>query len=174
MESGILRVSDPCYYFDVWCSGQLENARKGKWKAVIEKLSPEQTKWGERVASLLVFHAGAADVPFSFASWKEAPFEVGVDSGQAGVFDLAYYRNDAVVKENDYGSYPWDCDGPFYSACGSHTLSEKQAGCLSHGAVSSSGYGDGGYRAYYAEEGGEVVAVRIVFIDEDEGEKESA
>ena len=35
--SGRLAVSDPCYDEDVWCRGELENAKNGYWLAFADE-----------------------------------------------------------------------------------------------------------------------------------------
>ena len=45
-----LRVSDPCYSPDVWCSGVLD-AKPGTWEAAVLQFTNEQTGgWGVRNA----------------------------------------------------------------------------------------------------------------------------
>lgn len=143
-ESGDLRVSDPCYDTGVWCAGVVNHCRTGKWLASVRK--QDCGDWGRRNASLIVTHeqGGSGDE-------ETAPFEVGVDSGQAGVFD-----------NRSYG------DATYESWC-RLTLSGVQAGSQRHGAVSSSGFGDGGYTATLRRDSkGECFYIRIDFITEDE------
>ncbi len=171
-QSGSFRISDPCYDTNVWCSGQINGVKLGTWHAFVER-HDGGVSWGERIARLVVFAEGHN--PSVEMDWQAVDFEVGVDSGQAGIFDLASYRCDDAITQADFGETAWECQGAFYSACGSHTLSERSAGCLHCGAVASSGYGDGSYLAETACVGGEIVAVRITFIgdsDEDEDEDE--
>lgn len=60
-------------------------------------------------------------------------------------------------------------DDLWYSSCCDLTLSEIGAGVIPGGAVSSSGYGDGGYVASIStDDNSEIVAIRIVFISEDD------
>lgn len=72
------------------------------------------------------------------AGWSTALFEVGVDSGQAGFFD------DAVFAVHNGGYDEAFCDKAY-----DITLSNKKAGVMLNGVVSSSGYGDGGYECTY-------------------------
>src|SRR5690606_25054488 len=95
---------------------------------------------------------------------KACDFVVGVDSGQAGVFDFAVYKDDESAK----GKSNFIEDEPWYSTCCDQTLSDQQAGVIEGGAVSSSGYGDGLYTAYYAIDANkEVVAIKIVFMEDE-------
>ncbi len=47
-SSDVLRITDPCYDKNVWCTGTLKNCKVGKWSAFI-KYSFEGA-WGTRVA----------------------------------------------------------------------------------------------------------------------------
>lgn len=179
VTSGTLRVSDPCYETSTWCSGQVEGARTGKWTAFVKR--GELEDWGLRVAELAVFSGRLS--PKSRLNWNPVKFEVGVDSGQAGIFDLAHYRNKMSVTPADFPSrteenaWVFDRlkDDPFYAACCAHTSCIAGAGVLRFGAVSSSGIGDGGYDAFVARnDKGEVVAVKIEFLQEDEEEASDA
>ena len=143
-----MRVSDPCYTPDVWCTGVL-NAKAGTWDAAALILDNEATGgWGERVAALAVKHGdcpiplsvetinSVVESPFPMESqdWKIADFEVGVDSGQAG-----FYDEDNFVSHNGGQNDDW------YDRMCNITLSREKAGTFSDGVVSRSGYGDGGY-----------------------------
>ena len=76
---------------------------------------------------------------------REELFKVGVDSGQAGVFDKPFYRAGA-----DAGQIPSeDALEAWYNSCCNQTLhTDHYAGVIPHGVVSNSGYGDGGYICY--------------------------
>lgn len=97
--------------------------------------------------------------------WETCEFIVGVDSGQAGIFDHQIYRVDeSVIGETEF--MPED---KWYSSCCDQTLGELGAGVINGGVVSSSGFGDGGYEAFIAKNAeGKVIAVQIVFITEED------
>src|SRR5690606_29750857 len=95
VTSGTLVVSDPCYGRDVWCQGQLDGVKCGAWQARVARV--EETGWGTRNTELLVHLAG--ETLWSAGSWTEAPFQVGVDSGRAGFWDLPSYG----WGEGEYG-----------------------------------------------------------------------
>ena len=172
-----LRVSDPCYSPDVWCSGVLD-AKPGTWEAAVLQFTNEQTGgWGVRNAIIAVKHA---DMKQQFdtdiinktnglnkpAGWHAALFEVGVDSGQAGFFD------DARFKKHNGGD-----DESFYEKACDTTLSRMQAGVIDEGAVCNSGYGDGGYVCIFHnsnDEDGLVDFAYIIFICEYEDEEDVA
>lgn len=90
--------------------------------------------------------------------WQLADIDVGVDSGQAGFFDVAQYALSVSTEENEK---------PFYDSVCNLTLDDKSFGTLHFGTVSSSGYGDGGYNCYFRRNDlGEVIEAVIVFIAE--------
>lgn len=165
--SGELIVSDPCYEPGTWCMGRLKNMRPGRWNAAAS--IADMGVWGERVSHLSVWHE---DAPESDAlTVLEADFTVGVDSGQAGFFDAAHYRDPSVIEPVPAQTWS-DGESVWYDRCCELTLSPSQAGVLPFGAVSSSGFGDGGYACFCAANAlGEVLRAEIVFITEDEWEE---
>ena len=59
----------------------------------------------------------------------------------------------------------------FYGKVCDLTLSDMQAGTIIGGVVSSSGFGDGGYKASLGKNAaGETVAIEITFIEEGDGQ----
>ncbi len=140
-ESGTLRVTDPCYEPGTWCAGSIGDCRTGEWAAVITR--QDYGDWGRRVRRLTVAHTdgGTGDE-------QQAKFEVGVDSGQAGVFDAAQFTT------RDYDRW---------------CRLSNPAGAQRHGVVSSSGFGDGGYACTYRRDAdGKCFEISITFIDEEE------
>jgi len=188
--SGRFAISDPCYDTDTWCRGELEGVRKGIWLAYVEVTNDE--KYGERVAELKVVHASYAhfsNTDFNdYMDYHLATFGVGVDSGQAGIFDVKHYRDDSVFcpdKIPNFGILGNEAGEKWYGFCCDATLhTEHSGGTISFGAVSRSGFGDGSYPCdYYRVDDGEnegvseIVKVSIIFIweddeDEDGGEDE--
>lgn len=79
-------VSDPCYGLGTWCQGVLENVLPGKYDCNVEY--SDEGDWGTRVSAIEVTHVDYDRCVFSEELEK---FEVGVDSGQAGIFDYEYY-----------------------------------------------------------------------------------
>ncbi len=154
-----VRVSDPCYGTDVWCAGTLDNVREGLYNVEVEM--SDKGMWGDRVKSLTVVNASYNK--FLIFN-KTAAFEVGVDSGQAGIYDEDYY--------NQYHTED-GCDDNWYDEVCKLTLSSEQFGTKDGKCVvSSSGYGDGCYICELVVDGGEVVAIRITFIEEEEYDEE--
>lgn len=170
LTGSVLRVSDPCYNRDVWCCGTIDKCRPGVWEAAV--LKTDEGDWGERIAVLAVryrdggpkFNAINRAMCNATKAWHECPFEVGVDSGQAGFFDEAHYRDDTVIsktitEQSGIGDL-------WYRHCCDVTLTRLSAGIIPYGVVSSSGYGDGGYTAIkHLDRNGRVDFAFIVFID---------
>jgi hypothetical protein len=162
-------VSDPCYSLGTWCQGVLENVKSGIWDAYL-KMSDEGD-WGLRVAELITVNS---------EHYKEHPaimdehqeFEVGVDSGCAGIFDYDYYAKYHKEDEIDEEWYDIIICKQFFPT---HDQSgwEKSIFTESNGVVSNSGYGDGGYDCYVARnDEGEIIGIRIIYISEEEVNKE--
>ncbi|MED1666028.1 DUF4241 domain-containing protein [Brevibacillus laterosporus] len=160
ITSGTLVVSDPCYECQQGISGIVEEAAIGTWIGIIDQI--DTGDWGERCAYVCAYHK-SIDIE-QVTNWEACDFIVGVDSGQAGIFEHQIYRvDDSVIGETKF--MPED---RWYSSCCDQTLGEPKAGVINGGVVSSSGFGDGGYEAFIAKNAeGKVIAVQIVFITEE-------
>ncbi len=167
----VMRVSDPCYDRSVWCSGTVETCKVGTWEAAV--LKADEGDWGVRNTVLAARFAEGGPkfevidtvVPKPNGAWHICDFEVGVDSGQAGLFDERHYHDDTIFG---IAPDPSAEEGElWYDTCCNVTLSSMSAGVIPHGVVSSSGYGDGGYVAVkHLSRSGEIDFVFIVFIDD--------
>lgn len=172
MTSQTMRVSDPCYDRDVWCCGTFGKCKTGTWEAGV--LKTDMGDWGVRCAVLAVRHKETGPdysvirqrkVYQMKDGWLEQPIDVGVDSGQAGFYDEAFYQDNSIFKgmpepEHDYGDlwYNHACD---------ITLSEMSAGVMPYGVVSSSGFGDGSYVCYtHKGSDGEIDFAFVIFMDQ--------
>lgn len=155
-------VSDPCYGLNTWCQGVIENVKPGTYDCFVEY--SDEGDWGERVSAIEVRHA-YYDRPRDF---YPEDFEVGVDSGQAGIFDYEYYE----MYHTDR-SYKHHVNSGWYDKVCNITLAREQAGIIHNlGFVSSSGYGDGGYTCWTARDNdGKVIAIRVEYITEDEDDE---
>jgi hypothetical protein len=181
-ESGTLVISDPCYELNTWCSGQLENCKKGIWRAIAGYSDDEG-----RISSLICYHS---DIKLNENDLRNrAKFTVGVDSGQAGAFDLKYYNDSTIIPKDfifEYKDYyyphnnsnnesvpvmsKWN-DEDWYGMCCVTTLGvDHQAGVIPFGVVSRSGWGDGSYDCKYQTKNGEIVAIIINYMEYDEEE----
>ena len=151
-------VSDPCYGMNTWCQGVVENVMPGIYNCAVAY--SDEGDWGVRVAEIDVMHQDAR------MYWLEAAdVTVGVDSGQAGIFDYEYYAKHHTEHDVEDGWYDKVC---------AITLADESAGTVDDsGLVSSSGYGDGCYGCYLAKTAdGLVVGLKVVYIYEDEDEDE--
>ena len=163
--SGRLIVTDPCYSEDLWCCNALETVRNGTWNAHVVYDGDSSYP---HVICLIVEHESAESLP---AIMEDAPFSVGVDSGQAGFFDAGHYRDDRIIDPN---RTPTEHADLWYDHCCQITLARQQAGVLPYGAVSSSGYGDGCYDCFYQRDAfGYIVRAEILFIDAEAEDSEA-
>ncbi len=160
-------VTDPCYSDPTWCQKKFDNVLPGEW---VVSMIYDELGGSNRNAELVLHHK-------DYQSSKGLSFDwfgdFGVDSGQAGVFDAASYRDDSAaesmqVPEVDFTLPIRDQDGDqWYEKICKFTLAEDGWGAYASGAVSSSGWGDGMYPVYGAEnEDGKIVALQLVFIDQ--------
>lgn len=161
ITSNVLVVSDPCYKPGTWCMGQISDAQPGIWTAQIGIYQSEQ--FGKRVAYVAAFHEDCPNI--DSLDRHEADFEVGVDSGQAGIFDKAHYQDQSI----DFDVPAPICNDHWFNVCCHQTLNtEHYAGVIPYGVVSSSGYGDGGYTCHFFTTGkGENKITLGVIIDFD-------
>jgi hypothetical protein len=157
VESGKIRITDPCYKKNEdHLSLQLE-ALNGKWKAIAYYIN-------KRCEMLYAFHEKA-----SVRQNLEYVGNIPVDSGQAGIFDDKYYQDATSIEYTPNFTADWEDDpndphGNWYKQCCELTLSEKKAGVIPFGCVASSGYGDGIYHVYIGYTDGKVSEVLIGFI----------
>ncbi|MCM3597212.1 SMI1/KNR4 family protein [Metabacillus idriensis] len=140
VESGKLIVTDPYFQVDNENEMQilLSNVKKGNWTTTIS-YSHEDV-----VENLFVFYGEQKPK----GKWHDCDKLVGVDSAQAGIFDLTAFGRDAK----------------YYLACCDIVASDAHGGVVPSGAVSMSGYGDGMYEVkvkYNVSK--EVVGVMIDF-----------
>lgn len=168
-----VRVSDPCYGDDVWCKTKLTNVKEGDYIVKVEHIE----SWGTRVSKLEVVHTDHIGLSYSEHNWEEHS-EIGVDSGQAGIFCESSYRNDEVAETIKNGNgIRIECfeDGDkwYEKMCRFTINGDGRWGSYESGVVTSSGYGDGGYPLDVLElEDGTIVGMKITFIDDEEDEDE--
>ena len=94
-----VRISDPCYDVNTWCAGTLESVLPGEYQCFMQRT--DMKDWGVRIANIEVRHKDYLDVePIELQD-----IDVGVDSGQAGIYDLDYFieaRKDKNGKDEWY------------------------------------------------------------------------
>ncbi len=161
--SGSFIVSDPCYAIgNVYIQGQLENVQIGDWVAEVIKLVEEDGD--EAIAEITAKHVSINSGDNIDIDWNKCKYVIGVDSGQAGIFDRQYYNCDEHSKEsqesnNDFGESDW------YYLCCDITESDELAGVIPYGVVTRSGYGDGAYEYFInINNDKKINAIKIVFI----------
>jgi hypothetical protein len=161
--SGTFIVSDPCYEIGkIFIQGQLENVQIGDWFAEIIKFVDDEDY--EAIAEITVKHVSINEKDDKDINWNKCNFVVGVDSGQAGIFDKQYYNCEDYSSKhpeckNDFGESKW------YYACCDITESDEQAGIIPHGVVTRSGYGDGAYECYSnINNDNKINAIKIIFV----------
>lgn len=171
VESGKLVVCDPGYgppeaSKSTWLHALVRNAKLGEWQAFVTKV--DVGEWGNRCAELTAHHRDHR--PGADATWQRASDGIGVDSGQAGIFELRTMGLNSVVPQNYFGKdEPLVPDDLWYSMCCKVTLGDLGAGVIPGGVVSSSGLGDGAYEWFFRTSAdGSVVAVRVVFLTEED------
>jgi hypothetical protein len=94
-----VRISDPCYTIDTWCAGTLENVLEGKYKCFSQEV--DTGDMGIRIASIEAIHE---DYLHTGEPIEALDFHVGVDSGQAGIYDLDYFIEN---RKDKYGEDKW-------------------------------------------------------------------
>lgn len=182
IKSGAVKIGDPAYSPDTWCLGS-SDALNGTWNMKFFRADNSITDWGDRNTALFAFNKqyfidnfsiddieverfvqGAHKTQFLLDVYED---ELGVDSGQAGIFDEKHYIK---VKEEDKTTRRRDS---WYWSTSDIVLHGLEAGVTPDGmgCVSSSGYGDGIYDYYcYCNKEGDTVAILIVFITEEHKE----
>jgi hypothetical protein len=172
VETGNVVISDPWYdapdsaQEELSVNGLLENVRTGTWTAEVVRVDAGPNM-GVRCAELRAFHNGHADRDHN--TWKSQEFLVGVDSGLAGIFDRKHFGNDtSIPADYKWRADPIRRDKLWYSLCCDQTNSEFGGGVIPGGAVSLSGFGDGGYTCSVVEDEGQIAAIKIVYIAEEE------
>ena len=158
-------VSDPCYSPDTWCQTKLNNVLPGNY--IVDVDYSDEGDWGNRVSGITVLHES---IQGGNLDWEDGG-EVGVDSGQCGIFCMTGYRNDEIVESITTPPLdrpfviPFRNEGDvWYEAMCKFTLSKDQWGSYDTGVVSSSGLGDGMYPFYVVMDGDKIVGIRLEYL----------
>lgn len=101
-------VSDPCYGLNTWCQGVVKNVLPGEYECLVEY--SDEGRWGTRVSAIQVIHVDYEE--YALHEEREQ-FEVGVDSGQAGIFNYGYY----ATHHNDCNERPHVDEGWYDAVC---------------------------------------------------------
>ena len=158
VESGRIAVCDPCYEKE--SAGIINNALQGTW--IAETFLSNTGHWVMRNAYLLAYHEDhpplLSNIAGTVSGWRKRPFEVSVDSGQAGIYDELQFLGRGVDEENE----DW-----YQTNCELTLETDASAGVLNGGCVSSSGFGDGGYICRANKCDGKVTGIVIDFFVEE-------
>jgi hypothetical protein len=172
-------VSDPCYENPTWCQKKLDDVLSGNYVPFV-KVTDNTDGWGRRNSVISVIHEDYTNKDLKWTHVKNA--DIGVDSGQCGIFSLETYRNNESLNNYEWinGKSPFNggftTDGSeedkWYEKMCDLTLStENNWGSYDNGVVSSSGYGDGSYNLYVSRVKGKVVGIMVDFLVEEEVDK---
>ena len=93
-------ISDPCYDLLPWCCGVLENVKSGTWHTKAENINVNG--WGDRCSALIAWHESIEEPDKD--DFEKTDINVGVDSGQAGIYDYKHYK---AIKDDKDGDERW-------------------------------------------------------------------
>ena len=106
-----IRVSDPCYDKNTWCTKLITTARPGIWKGYA--LKGKEEEWGERIQHIAIVHESVnysdyvnseGRILFDKLKCLEG-VDIGVDSGQAG-----FFREDCFGQGKNEAWYDAVCE----------------------------------------------------------------
>ena len=181
-------VSDPCYKIETWWQALVENLKPGRYIGYIKKADFGPGGFGGiRVTDIWITHI---DYPHLYpVKILDETIDIGVDSGQAGIYDKEYYEKYHIpeLNENWYNKqfeliYYYDTNGNDFM--GPYPVKNKKTNKLEwvypdpkqerrlgivmdgKGIVCISGFGDGSYDLYARKnKEGQIIGLRINFID---------
>ena len=78
-------VSDPCYSIPTWCQAVIDNVKPGTYYTTVKK--HDAGNWGNRCSMIYAIHEDYIDHPNLIKRWEKTNYDIGVDSGQCGIFD---------------------------------------------------------------------------------------
>lgn len=160
IKSGKILLTDPCYYHETYTAEDSLQVEKGIWKAYAIEVFDES--WGNRITLLYAHHENHPQAALNQPGWKTLEYGTGVDSGQAGFFDLTYFNDANQIKEPLKN--PLTGKNLWYDYCCHQTLDKDVgAGIIPFGVVSSSGLGDGYYPAYGQKDEDSFIALALDF-----------
>lgn len=179
-------VSDPCYSIGTWCQALVENLKPGKYIGYMKKADFGPGGFGGiRATDIWITHV---DYPHLYpVKILDSSIDIGVDSGQAGIYDKEYYEKYHIPELNEHWYdrqfsliYYYDVDGndfiePYLKTDWKtgkdewiYSGQERRIGATidKKGVVSLSGFGDGSYMLYARKnKEGQIIGLRINFID---------
>lgn len=149
-------ISDPCYEPGLWCCPE-RRILPGMYNCTVKRTILKD--WGDRTVSIKIEH-----IKFPNTPCVEELCSVGVDSGQAGFFDVKYYNE----KAGDSKPYEGVNEEWYKRVCEITLNNKRPFGTIDgKGIVTDSGLGDGCYWCYAGRnDDGKIVALEIIFLDE--------
>jgi len=166
--NGKVIVSDPCYdYKLIKKCGKIVDVLTGQWKVEVEY--SKDISWGLRVGKLKLCHE-----KYNLAHKDHLiSNDIGVDSGQCGIYDYDLYPKGDTGEYDDLNSfYGKACQ---LTICENGTEEYNTFGIINQkGVVSSSGWGDGCYELWgNCAEDGKYFYLELDFEDHDDGDDEN-
>lgn len=160
-------VSDPCYELPTWCQKVVEDVMPGAYD--VRVIRSDEDEWGVRNVGIIVIHEKFFG---KNKRWNAISYNIGVDSGQAGIFDSSSYRNDKIFeglrskfaddfpvsRSEENGGDHW-----YTHMCDRTLHTEESWGTYDSGVVTSSGIGDGCYTLSATRSRGKIVGLMINF-----------
>ena len=144
-------ITDPCYEKGTWCSGTV-NTEPGTYKAYTMAAQGDPYR---RVEGGFIVHSSLADKLEPYDCQIDTGIDVGVDSGECGVYDDAKFPDGGI----ECSEYRED--------------SESQGYGIDWGKTFWGFGGDGSYKAYvHKNDQGNVDAIRLDFSYEEDYEEE--
>ena len=156
-------VSDPCYENGTWCTGTVENVKEGNYITNVVYCGDPHPFLRNRVAELKAILEGVDE---DFLKWEITEADIGVDSGQCGIYDYESVKDIIGTGESD------EKDTFYGQACQCTDADEQYKELNGYGVVSRSGVGDGSYDLYIAKQDDQVVGFRVVYLNEDEQDED--
>ena len=151
-------VSDPSYENGTWCTGIVENVKEGNYITNVVYCEDSHPFFYNRVAELDTILEG---VNKDFLNWEITEADIGVDSGQCGIYDYESVKDIIGTGESD------EKDTFYGQACQCTDVDEQYKELNGYGVVSRSGLGDGNYDLYIAKQDDQVVGIKVVYIVEE-------
>jgi hypothetical protein len=136
----------------------ISNCRTGDWR--VELLTDRTTEpWGEMPRIVTAIYAGFPTPPDQ-SDWLRVGDEIGGDTAQLGIYDLAHFHDDSLVPDNQQWTFdggPAIPDDLWYSM-NCEAVQKQLAATIPHGVVVS---WDGGMDVDIFVSDHEVVAIRL-------------
>lgn len=131
IESGKITISDPCYGLGTWCQAQDVEFPNGEYDMHYELLDGG---YG-RVKEISMVSRTLKPTEEDKIEWSELDYDIGVDSGQAGIFDSKYYEEYHYAEDSNE-----EVNEDWYDRVCDMTTEDNCAIIDNKGIVSSSGW----------------------------------